>query len=209
MADRLRTVKGMRGFFDAGNQECESTKQPGLPKLSLRHPLRSALKACGQDRPGQTAGRFYPIACVALEVTQRCNLDCTLCYLSDRAEMAFDVPLSVLYRRIDMIRERYGRGTSVQITGGDPTLRTVEDLRAICGYIRKSDLRSCLMTNGIRAKRPMLQALAAAGLDDVAFHVDLTQERAGYLDEKALNTLRREYIRRCEGLGLRVLFNTT
>ncbi|MCP4309573.1 MAG: radical SAM protein, partial [bacterium] len=47
------------------------------------------------------------------------------------------------------------------------------------------------------------------GLDDVAFHVDLTQERAGYLDEKALNTLRREYIRRCEGLGLRVLFNTT
>ncbi|MFY2824437.1 hypothetical protein [Ruegeria sp. MALMAid1280] len=67
-------------------------------------------------------------------------------------------------------------------------------------------MRSCLMTNGIRASRALLTRLAAAGLDDVAFHVDMTQDRNGFLE---LNTVRRAYIRRARGLGLRILFNTT
>ncbi len=199
----------MRDFPEARTKDDGGGSQYAPLPSDLRSPLRAALEACGQYGAGQTAGRFYPIACVALEVTQRCNLDCTLCYLSDSAEMAFDVPLTVLYRRIDMIRNHYGLQASVQITGGDPTLRKVEDLQAICAYIRKMGLRSCLMTNGIRASRSMLQALAETGLDDVAFHVDLTQERKGYPTEKSLNTVRHDYIQRCEGLGLRVLFNTT
>ena len=174
-----------------------------------RRPLRDVLSRHGQFGPGQTAGRFYPTACVALEVTQRCNLDCTLCYLSDKAEMAHDVPLPVLFRRLDIVERHYGRGVSVQITGGDATLRTVEDLQALCREIRKRGMRSCLMTNGIKASRDLLARLAEAGLDDVAFHVDLTQERKGYATEVSLNPLREEYIRRADGLGIRVLFNTT
>ncbi|MEL6266429.1 MAG: hypothetical protein AAFR52_12405, partial [Pseudomonadota bacterium] len=53
---------------------------PGAPRTA---PLRQRLARHGQDGPGQLAGRLFPVACVALEVTQRCNLDCTLCYLSD------------------------------------------------------------------------------------------------------------------------------
>ncbi|WP_170506216.1 radical SAM protein [Ruegeria arenilitoris] len=174
-----------------------------------RAPLRGGLLSCGEFGAGQTAGRFYPIACVALEVTQHCNLDCTLCYLSDRAEMTFDPPLSVLFARLATIRSHYGKGVSVQLTGGDPTLRKVEDLEALCREIRRLGMRSCLMTNGIRASRAFLTRLAAAGLDDVAFHVDLTQERKGFSTEVELNTVRRAYIRRARGLGLRILFNTT
>ncbi|WP_420585775.1 radical SAM protein [Ruegeria sp.] len=174
-----------------------------------RAPLRGGLQSCGEYGAGQTAGRFYPIACVALEVTQRCNLDCTLCYLSDRAEMTYDPPLSVLFARIATIRSHYGTGVSVQLSGGDPTLRKVEDLEALCREIRRLGMRSCLMTNGIRASRAMLTRLAAAGLDDVAFHVDMTQERKGFDNEAELNTVRRAYIRRARGLGLRILFNTT
>ncbi|WP_170329649.1 radical SAM protein [Ruegeria arenilitoris] len=174
-----------------------------------RAPLRGGLQSCGEYGAGQTAGRFYPIACVALEVTQRCNLDCTLCYLSDRAEMTYDPPLSVLFARLATIRSHYGAGVSVQLTGGDPTLRKVEDLEALCREIRRLGMRSCLMTNGIRASRAMLTRLAAAGLDDVAFHVDMTQERKGFRSEVELNTVRRAYIRRVRGLGLRILFNTT
>ncbi|WP_171230925.1 radical SAM protein [Ruegeria sp. HKCCA6707] len=174
-----------------------------------RAPLRDGLWSSGEYGPGQTAGRFYPIACVALEVTQRCNLDCTLCYLSDSAELTYDPPLSVLFARLESIHSHYGPGTSVQLTGGDPTLRKVEDLEALCREIRRLGMRSCLMTNGIRASRAMLARLAAAGLDDVAFHVDLTQERKGFETETELNRVRRSYIRRTRGLGLRVLFNTT
>ena len=174
-----------------------------------RAPLRESLTEAGQFHAGQTAGRFYPMACVALEITQRCNLDCSLCYLSDAAEVAHDVPITVLKRRIDMLHSHYGPGTSIQITGGDPTLRKTGDIAALCRYIADLGIRSCLMTNGIRATRAMLSELARAGLNDVAFHVDMTQERRGYPTEKALNAIRAEYIGRARGLGLRVLFNTT
>jgi pyruvate-formate lyase-activating enzyme len=174
-----------------------------------RQPLRQALFDCGQFHSSQTAGRFFPIACVALEVTQKCNLDCSLCYLSDHAELAHDVPLAVLLRRIDMIEQHYGPKTSVQITGGDPTLRAPEHLEDLCRYIRKRSMRSCLMTNGIRATDTLLGRLARAGLDDVAFHVDLTQERTGYPTEMSLNSVRKDYVRRARAVGLRVMFNTT
>lgn len=174
-----------------------------------RAPLREGLRSCGQFGPTQTAGRFYPIACVALEVTQRCNLDCTLCYLSDSAEMTYDPPLSVLFARLASILSHYGTGVSVQLTGGDPTLRKIQDLEALCREVRRLGMRSCLMTNGIRASRAFLARLASAGLNDVAFHVDMTQERKGFSSEEELNTVRQTYIQRASGLGLRILFNTT
>ncbi|MFW5680974.1 MAG: radical SAM protein [Pseudomonadota bacterium] len=182
---------------------------PHFVGTDRRGPLRRGLQGAGQFGLDQSAGRFWPVACVALEVTQRCNLDCTLCYLSEHAEMAHDVPLAVLRDRVAMIAEHYGPGTSVQLTGGDPSLRAPADLEALCRAIRGRGLRSCLMTNGIKASRELLARLAAAGLDDVAFHVDVTQQRRGYPDEASLDGVRRAYLARARGLGLRVLFNTT
>lgn len=174
-----------------------------------RAPLRDALIRHGQMSAAQTAGRLLPMACVSLEITQRCNLDCSLCYLSSRAEAARDVPLPILLDRIGMIHSHYGPGTSIQISGGDPTLRSVGDLEALCRHIKSLGMRSCLMTNGIRATRAMLERLAAAGLNDLALHVDLTQERKGYATEADLHDLRRAYIERARGLDIRILFNTT
>ena len=65
------------------------------------------------------------------------------------------------------------------------------------------------LTNGIKATRDMLEELAAAGLNDVAFHVDLTQERRGYATEKELDAVRLEYIERARGIPIAVIFNTT
>src|SRR5262249_5497953 len=70
-------------------------------------------------------------------------------------------------------------------------------------------LEPCLMTNGIKLTRDLAQELKAAGLYDVAIHVDLTQERKGYPTEESLNAVRREYVERVRGLGLHVIFNTT
>ena len=84
---------------------------------------REAMVATGQWHPLQSMGRRWSIGCVALEITQRCNLDCTLCYLSDHSEAVKDVPLAEILRRVDAIAHQYGPNTEVQITGGDPTLR--------------------------------------------------------------------------------------
>ncbi len=157
----------------------------------------------------QVLGRRSTVGCVALEVTQRCNLDCTLCYLSESAEAVQDVPLEILYRRIDEIRERYGPGVSVQVTGGDPTMRRREDLVAIVRRVSERGLRPSLFTNGIRASRDLLEELAAVGLFDVAFHVDTTQRLKKFPTEEALNTVRRQYIERVRGLKIAVVFNTT
>lgn len=154
-------------------------------------------------------GRSWPIGCVALEITQRCNLDCTLCYLSESSEAIKDLPLEEVYRRIDEIRSRYGRDTNVQITGGEPTLRPRAELIAIVRRVIASGLRPALFTNGMRATRELLRALCDAGLGEVAFHVDTTQQRKGHASEAALNAVRDEYIDRARGLPLAVYFNTT
>jgi 7,8-dihydro-6-hydroxymethylpterin dimethyltransferase len=163
----------------------------------------------GQWNPAQLMGRRWPIGCVALEITQRCNLDCSACYLSEHSEAVKDIPLEELFRRIDVIFDRYGPNTNIQVTGGDPTLRRREELIAIVRRISQKNMRPALMTNGIRAKRDLLTELAEAGLVDVVFHVDMSQKRRGYDCERALNELRREYIERTRGLPLSVMFNTT
>jgi molybdenum cofactor biosynthesis enzyme MoaA len=170
---------------------------------------RQRMVGTGQWSASQFMGRRWPIGCVALEITQRCNLDCTACYLSEHSEAVKDLPLEELFRRIEMIFDHYGRNTDVQITGGEPTLRKRDELVAIVRRVREKGMRPTLFTNGIRARRDLLQELVAVGLVDVAFHVDMTQQRRGYGDEIALNALRQEYIERTRGLGLPVMFNTT
>lgn len=163
----------------------------------------------GQWHSLQTLGRNHTMGCVALEITQRCNLDCTLCYLSETAEAVHDLPLDEVFRRIDLIHAHYGNDTNVQVTGGDPTLRTRAELVAIVRRVAERGMRPSLFTNGIRATRDLLAELTEAGLVDVAFHVDTTQNRRGVTDEASLNPLRLEYITRARGLGLSVMFNTT
>ena len=176
---------------------------------SARALARARVQAAGQWAPWQALGRRFAIGCVALEITQRCNLDCSYCYLSESSEALRDIPLEEVFRRIDLIHQHYGDGTDVQVTGGEPTLRARAELVAIVRYIVGKRMRAALLTNGIKASRELLAILSDAGLTDVAFHVDITQLRPGYTTENALNELRRTYIERARGLPLSVIFNTT
>lgn len=179
--------------------------KPATQPLGRRMALNEArrqMQAAAQWTPSQLMGRRWPIGCVALEITQRCNLDCTACYLSPHSQAVKDLPLQEVFRRIDMIFEHYGANTDVQVTGGDPTLRRRDELIAIVRRIQQKGMRSSLFTNGIKATRSLLEELADAGLVDVAFHVDMTQRRKGYDSELALNTIRQDYVERARGLGL-------
>ena len=181
----------------------------GEPQPDALGTLRGRMQRNGQWNEGQTAGRRWPVACVSLEITQRCNLDCTLCYLSESSEAVRDLPLDEVFRRIDLIVAHYGAGTDVQVSGGEPTLRRREELVAIVERLAQRGLRASLFTNGIKATRELLAELAQVGLSDVAFHVDMTQQRDGYRSETELNALRESYIERARGLKLSVFFNTT
>ena len=143
------------------------------PEASLRHSC-NCMKETDNWSPNQQMGRRWTLGCVALEITQRCNLDCSLCYLSEHSEAIRDIPVEELFRRIDLIHQHYGAYTNVQVTGGDPTLRQQDELIAIVKYISSLGMQPTLMTNGIKATRKLLTKLSNAGLVDIAFHVDTT-----------------------------------
>jgi pyruvate-formate lyase-activating enzyme len=196
-------------YLTDGEIEAHRPAPLPAPGTSPLEKARRVARASGHFDPQQQMGTRWPIGCVALEITQRCNLDCTLCYLSDSSEAVHDIPLDEIFRRIEMIRLHYGAGTDVQVTGGEPTLRDRAELLQIVRRMRAAGLRPTLMTNGIHATRDLLADLAASGLEDVAFHVDTTQQRKGCCSESDLNEVRRKYIDAAGGLPLSVMFNTT
>ncbi len=161
----------------------------------------------------QILGRLQTIGCVAVEITQKCNLDCTLCYLSEHSQQVADIPIEEVFRRLDDVVHHYGKGTHVQITGGDPTLRKHSELIEIIRYANEIGLYTALFTNGIGATRKLLTNLAEVGLRDIAFHVDTTQRRkvdgVEVGTEAELDHIRIEYLERTRDLGLMVIFNTT
>ena len=162
-----------------------------------------------QFNSNQVLGRTQTIGCVAIEITQKCNLDCTICYLSENSQSVRDIPLSEVLRRLDLALEHYGPGCHVQITGGEPTLRKHHELIEIVRYARQIGLYPALFTNGIAASSSLLKQLTEAGLCEVAFHVDTTQKRPDYDCEAELDSFREELLERCRGLDLMVIFNTT
>jgi 7,8-dihydro-6-hydroxymethylpterin dimethyltransferase len=192
-----------------GDIRCRKPATQPLGRRMALNQARRQMQAAAQWTPSQLMGRRWPIGCVALEITQRCNLDCAACYLSEHSQAVKDLPLQEVFRRIDMIFEHYGANTDIQVSGGDPTMRRRDELIAIVRRIRQRGMRSSLFTNGIKATRNLLEELADAGLVDVAFHVDMTQRRKGYDSELALNAIRQDYVERARGLGLSVFFNTT
>ena len=206
---RFRQAAGRTARPVGAEQAASQGYLSDLAREAALEQARKAMMATRQWSSSQSMGRRWPIGCVALEITQRCNLDCSACYLSEHSEAVKDLPLEEVFRRIDMIRARYGPYTGVQVTGGDPTLRRRDELIAIVRRIRERGMLPALFTNGIKATRGLLSALADAGLVDVAFHVDMTQGRPGYRSEVELNEVRRTYIDRARGLPLSVFFNTT
>jgi 7,8-dihydro-6-hydroxymethylpterin dimethyltransferase len=183
------------------------TNQQRLAASLERVPLRFRT-------PGQALGVRWPIGCVSLEVTQRCNLDCTLCYLSEMSEATLDIPMVEVKRRIDEIFWHYGPRTAVQVSGGDPTLRNHDELVEIVRYIAALEMQPALFTNGIKASRELIERLVEVGLTDVAFHVDMTQrlrkpDKSYYSTEEELHSIRQQYIERVRGIKVAIVFNTT
>ena len=197
--------KAFRSLF-AGDSSSISDKEIDQVNKAL---AKTKLRMGSHYKNNQILGRKEAIGCVSLEISQRCNLDCSLCYLSASSNQVVDLPLQEVFRRLDGIKQHYGVGTDVQVSGGDPTMRDRNELMQIVRYAREIGLNPTLFTNGIRCDRNMVEELVMNGLSDIAFHVDLTQGRKGFATEQELNKIRRQYIDMVRGLPLMVIFNTT
>lgn len=116
-----------------------------------------------------------PAGLAILEVTERCNLTCPMCYAySSPAER--DYSLEEIETRLDQLIAVEGKGISLQISGGEPSVR--KDLDTIAAMVKRKGFGQLeMVSNGIRlAREPdFAEKLVAWGFTSVYLQFDSTR----------------------------------
>jgi hypothetical protein len=108
-----------------------------------------------------------------LELTNRCNLSCPVCYASANSSEVREPSLAKIEEMLRFILDCEVQPPTLQLTGGEPTIR--KDLPQIVGLARRLGFVDItLSTNGILlANDPDLaRKLADAGLVEVSLQFD-------------------------------------
>lgn len=104
---------------------------------------------------------------VQLVVIRRCNLSCGYCNEFDNSSAP--VPVEELKRRIDKLAAL--GAFAVEFTGGEPLLHP--QIAALVAYAKSKRFRKVmLLSNGFLFSREVIEALNAAGLDDLQISID-------------------------------------
>lgn len=144
-----------------------------------------------------------------LEVTDRCDLCCPVCYASSGAVRTPDAPLPALELRLAELR-RVAGACNVQLSGGEPTLR--EDLPEIIAAAAGQGFGLVqLNTNGLRlgSEPGYAQRLAQAGLQSVFLQFDGPDEACRVLRGRPLFADKLRALDACAEAGLGVVLVPT
>ncbi|GAB6908138.1 Radical SAM domain protein [Desulfosarcina cetonica] len=146
-------------------------KTPAAPVADRPLPVKGCPFDCGLCRD------HHQRSCtVVIDVTQRCDLVCPICFARSTHAAPEDPDRHELERRFARVA-RTSPGSNIQLSGGEPTMR--DDLPEIVAIGRKAGFGFIqLNTNGIRISRDdgFLRRLADAGLDSVFLQFDGTQD---------------------------------
>ncbi len=146
---------------------------------------------------------------IILEVTDRCNLNCPICY-ADAQGRAHDPSLETIDRWF-AAATRTGPGSNIQLSGGEPTLRN--DLPQIVDMGRRAGFDFIQVnTNGLRLAEDeaFVRELKNAGLASVFLQFDGTAD-AIYrkLRGRPLLAAKKAAIDRCARHGIGVVLVPT
>ena len=110
---------------------------------------------------------------------ERCNFGCSSCYLTDIANAIEPLPFDEVKEQLDVLRRHLGPSGKTQITSGEVTLLSPEELGRIVSYSHEIGLEPMVMTNGERfldVPDYLPRLVAEHGLSKVAIHIDTTQD---------------------------------
>lgn len=145
-----------------------------------------------------------------IEVTQRCNLHCPVCFMS-AADGACDPSLEEIASMYDTIAAAVGTDGAVQITGGEPTCRL--DLPDLVRMGREKGFWGIeINTNGlvIAGRDGYLETLVAAGLTGVYLSFDgLTGEVYEATCARDILDVKLQVIERCRVAGIQIVLAAT
>lgn len=128
---------------------CRETwvKRPEMPRR-FNTPLRHG---CPYDC-GLCPEHMQHSCLSLLEVTDRCNLTCPVCYAESGTHRTTQRSLAEIERMLDAIVTNEGEPDVVQVSGGEPTIHP--DFFAILDAARARPIRHLMVnTNGIRLAR--------------------------------------------------------
>ena len=153
-------------------------------------------KGCPYDC-GLCEDHLQQICCVLLEVTQRCNLYCPVCFAS-AGRLSEDPSIEEIGEWYDELMKA-GGPFNIQLSGGEPTMR--EDLAEIIQLGKEKGFTYFqLNTNGLRIAQDYdyLLKLVEAGLNNVFLQFDgLTEKPYEILRGKPLLDVKLQAIENC------------
>lgn len=166
------------GFFHTilwrGTPDYGSWNRDKIPNHPER-PLTQTIHGCPFDCGFCASHRQEP-CCVLLEVTQRCDLGCPVCFASAGELESVDPDLSKIELWYQRMLEA-GGPFNIQLSGGEPCVR--DDLPQIITLGKALGFTYFQVnTNGLRIARDIdyLRALKDAGLDVVYLQFDGTND---------------------------------
>ena len=170
---------------------------------------REAERGCPNDC-GLCQNHERDGCCVLLELTNRCNLRCPVCFASAGEQQPHDLTLEEIGRQYDLLMER-GGPFNIQLSGGEPTMRN--DLDKIIALGREKGFTFFqLNTNGLRIAREegYAENLAKAGVSTVFLQFDgLDDQIYQTLRGAALRSTKLRAIENCKAAGLPVVLVPT
>lgn len=170
---------------------------------------REAERGCPNDC-GLCQNHERDGCCVLLELTNRCNLSCPVCFASAGEQTPHDLSVEEIGKQYDLLME-HGGPFNIQLSGGEPTMR--EDLDKIIALGKEKGFTFFqLNTNGIRLAREGGYAahLAKAGVSTVFLQFDgLDDEIYQTLRGAALAETKLRAIENCKAAGLPVVLVPT
>lgn len=131
----------------------------------------SALSECPRDC-GLCSRHMRKSTLIEIEVTQRCNLRCPVCFMA-AGEAPLDPCLANLASVYKSILDQAGPGVGIQLTGGEPTVRS--DLPDIVRLGRSMGFSAVeINTNGLAISRKpyLLDELVDAGITGIYLQFD-------------------------------------
>lgn len=166
-------------------------------------------EGCPRDC-GLCADHLRKTCCVLLEVTQRCNLKCPICFAAAGEDTSADLSLTEIRRRYQRLMDS-GGPYNIQLSGGEPTLR--DDLPEIIRIGREEGFTFFqLNTNGLRLADDAnyLQGLIDAGLSCVYLQFDgLRAETYRRIRGRDILAEKLQAIDNCRRLGIGVVLVPT
>lgn len=173
------------------------------------HPFTNLNYGCPYDC-GLCPDHEQQPCCVLLEVTQRCNLQCPVCYASAGISKRMDPSIDTIRFWYQRLMEA-GGPFNIQLSGGEPSLR--DDLPEIIRIGKQMGFNFFqLNTNGIRIaeEEGFLERLKEAGLNTVYLQFDGTEDSIYQrIRGKPLFDLKKKVIERCQNAEIGVVLVPT